>query len=589
MAVLPSRWSTPRAAADVEEHPPAGEAVGGDHHRVGERTGALHVGGGPTVVHLAPHEHVAQRVEVRDPHPVHLGADVVAARLVARDAVRVTGVAARQHVVVRGARGLGRRVTGKSWARLTVTPVRTSVPAAARRSGVRKLSAPCSSSSPTGPSCAAHRRARRAGRTSGDRRRSARSCAQRTAPVACPHADRPLPSRRPCRHRHRRRPGHRRRVRARVRRGRRRRRDRRPHRLAARGGGGAGPRCGAAVVVPADLSDVGAVEELVDAAVREFGRLDIVVNNVGGSMPMPFLDTSVDVRRRVPLQRDHRVPPDQGRAAPCCSTGGNGSVVNITSAMGRFRDRGYVAYGTAKAALAHMTRLLAADCAPKVRVNAVAPGSIATTALEIVLTDEPMQARWSRNTPLRRLGDRRRHRARRALPRVRRVHLRHRQDPRGRRRHRGLQPRHAPPRPLTHPRATSRGRRDHDGTVRRTAAGTPHAGARAARRGPRLRPCVAVRLGRGSTRTSGSGWRRLAEHTEIDLGTAVLVPNLRHVMTTVGHRDGGAHGARAPGVRVRHRGDRAGAEQARALVEDHPPLPRAAARAVAGRHRRRRR
>ena len=48
-----------------------------------------------------------------------------------------------------------------------------------------------------------------------------------------------------------------------------------------------------AVVVAADLSDVDAVEGLVDTAVREFGRLDIVVNNVGGSMPMPFLDTSV--------------------------------------------------------------------------------------------------------------------------------------------------------------------------------------------------------------------------------------------------------------------------------------------------------
>ena len=65
-------------------------------------------------------------------------------------------------------------------------------------------------------------------------------------------------------------------------------------------------------------------------------------------------------------------------------------MVNITSAMGRFRDRGFVAYGTAKAALAHMTRLLAADCAPKVRVNAVAPGSIATSALEIVLTDQSL-------------------------------------------------------------------------------------------------------------------------------------------------------------------------------------------------------
>src|SRR5438067_491615 len=116
-----------------------------------------------------------------------------------------------------------------------------------------------------------------------------------------------------------------------------------------------------AVVVPADLSDVDAVEGLVDTAIREFGRLDIVVNNVGGSMPMPFLDTDVktfeaafhfNVTTAFALTR---------AALPHLLDTGNGSVVNITSAMGRFRDRGYVAYGTAKAALAHMTRLLAAD------------------------------------------------------------------------------------------------------------------------------------------------------------------------------------------------------------------------------------
>jgi 7-alpha-hydroxysteroid dehydrogenase len=121
-------------------------------------------------------------------------------------------------------------------------------------------------------------------------------------------------------------------------------------------------------------------------------------------MPMPFLDTSVrsfeeafhfNVTTAFALTKT---------ALPHLLAGGNGSVVNITSAMGRFRDRGFVAYGTAKAALAHMTRLLAADCAPKVRVNAVAPGSIATSALELVLTDQSLHDEMVGNTPLRRLG-----------------------------------------------------------------------------------------------------------------------------------------------------------------------------------------
>ena len=258
--------------------------------------------------------------------------------------------------------------------------------------------------------------------------------------------------------------------------------------------------------------------------------------------------------------------------------------------MGRFRDRGFVAYGTAKAALAHMTRLLAADCAPKVRVNAVAPGSIATSALEIVLTDQSLHDEMVSNTPLRRLGVADDIALAVLYLASDAASLRHRQDPRGRRRHRGLQPRHAPPRPLTHLR-----QRVEEG---RSRCNCPSV----CPRGPARSSCaqLAEDLGYDRVWLFDSAalyediwiWMALlAEHTEIDLGTAVLVPNLRHVMTTASAiADGGAHGAGAPGVRVRHRGDRAlGAEQARALVEDHPPLPRAAARAVAGRHRRRRR
>jgi 7-alpha-hydroxysteroid dehydrogenase len=83
----------------------------------------------------------------------------------------------------------------------------------------------------------------------------------------------------------------------------------------------------------------------------------------------------------------------------------HGSVVNISSLIGRISDRGFVAYGTAKAAMSHMTRLVAADCAPKVRVNAIAVGSTATSALEVVLTNDELRTTMEASTPLRRLGD----------------------------------------------------------------------------------------------------------------------------------------------------------------------------------------
>jgi 7-alpha-hydroxysteroid dehydrogenase len=73
--------------------------------------------------------------------------------------------------------------------------------------------------------------------------------------------------------------------------------------------------------------------------------------------------------------------------------------------MGRVSGRGYLAYGTAKAALAHYTRLAARDLAPRVRVNAIAVGSVATSALDVVLDDEAMRAQMEAATPLRRIGD----------------------------------------------------------------------------------------------------------------------------------------------------------------------------------------
>jgi 7-alpha-hydroxysteroid dehydrogenase len=73
--------------------------------------------------------------------------------------------------------------------------------------------------------------------------------------------------------------------------------------------------------------------------------------------------------------------------------------------MGRVSGRGYLAYGTAKAALSHYTRLAARDLAPRIRVNAIGVGSIATSALDIVLTDDTLRTTMERATPLQRIGD----------------------------------------------------------------------------------------------------------------------------------------------------------------------------------------
>ena len=86
-------------------------------------------------------------------------------------------------------------------------------------------------------------------------------------------------------------------------------------------------------------------------------------------------------------------------------TSGTGSIINVTSAMGRLPGRAYAAYGTAKAALAHYTRLAAMDLNPRIRVNAIAPGAILTSALDIVASDTGMRTAIEEATPMRRLGE----------------------------------------------------------------------------------------------------------------------------------------------------------------------------------------
>jgi len=159
-----------------------------------------------------------------------------------------------------------------------------------------------------------------------------------------------------------------------------------------------------ALVVPLDVNELTELDRLVAETVEHFGRLDIVVNNAGGSMPRPFLDTSAGFMERAFHFNVTTAFALTKAATPHLLTSG-GSVVNISSAIGRLRDRGFVGYGTAKAALTHMTRLLAADLAPKVRVNAIAVGSTATSALEVVLENDALHDEMVRRTPLRRLGD----------------------------------------------------------------------------------------------------------------------------------------------------------------------------------------
>lgn len=144
---------------------------------------------------------------------------------------------------------------------------------------------------------------------------------------------------------------------------------------------------------------------LVDSAVASFGRLDVLVNNAGGTGPRPAMATS-ERFFEMALRFNVTAPflMSQLGARAMVDTAGSGAVVNISSRSADMAMSSFVAYGAGKAALNQMTRNLAVELAPLVRVNAIGVGGVATAGLDVVLTDDALRARFEAGTPMRRAG-----------------------------------------------------------------------------------------------------------------------------------------------------------------------------------------
>lgn len=159
-----------------------------------------------------------------------------------------------------------------------------------------------------------------------------------------------------------------------------------------------------AIVVAADLSEPGFGETLVNQALESFGRVDTVVNNLGGTMPKAFGDASrASFERALSFNVGTAYELTQSALDPLLVSP-NASVINIASVAGIMASRAMSSYGTAKAAMISLTRQLAQELAPKVRVNAIAPGFIETSATEMVTTSQEMRDTAISNTPMRRFG-----------------------------------------------------------------------------------------------------------------------------------------------------------------------------------------
>jgi 3-oxoacyl-[acyl-carrier protein] reductase len=164
---------------------------------------------------------------------------------------------------------------------------------------------------------------------------------------------------------------------------------------------------GYALAVSMDVTDPVSVQQAVDHAVENFGRLDIMVNNAGISMIVPTVELS----------------PDQWRATMetnlfgvfygCRSAGqqmikqGGGCIINMSSILGQNAAPMRAAYSTSKSAVNMLTKVLAIEWAKeKIRVNAIAPGYIRTEMVQKSIDQDLFSLKEiEKRTPLGRMGN----------------------------------------------------------------------------------------------------------------------------------------------------------------------------------------
>lgn len=161
-----------------------------------------------------------------------------------------------------------------------------------------------------------------------------------------------------------------------------------------------------ALPVPTDVTDRDALENLVSRTLDQFGRLDILVNNAGGSMPAPAMATSERyLEKAFSFNVTAAFTLTKLAARAMVDSAGGGSVVNISSRSASMTQTSFVAYGAAKAALDRLTRNMAPELAPRVRLNAIDVGGVATRSLQVVLTDDTLRRQFLEGTPMRRPGE----------------------------------------------------------------------------------------------------------------------------------------------------------------------------------------
>ena len=153
-----------------------------------------------------------------------------------------------------------------------------------------------------------------------------------------------------------------------------------------------------AISLPADLSKKSDIDKLFAGATKEFGRLDILINNASNFLRVDFpsiteeiWDAALDVNLKAPFFCSQAAAPLLRKT--------NGVIINLSDVAGFLGWTGYIPHSVSKAGVTMLTRVLAKALAPEIRVNAIAPGTITMPG------DPPdLAADFIKRSPLQRTG-----------------------------------------------------------------------------------------------------------------------------------------------------------------------------------------
>jgi len=160
--------------------------------------------------------------------------------------------------------------------------------------------------------------------------------------------------------------------------------------------------------VSADMGDTDSIESLVNKAADRFGQIDILVNNAGiGGKEAPILDiTPEEWDQTLDVNLKGLYFCSKAVAAIMKDRGTGGRIINMSSAAGIIAPKYVSVYGAAKAAVIHLTKIMANEWARySINVNAIAPGYIATDMTKGVMADEKNASAVLKKIGLRRFGE----------------------------------------------------------------------------------------------------------------------------------------------------------------------------------------